>query len=234
MSALCATQVKGAGENGQAITIVHDKPCFAQALHYTEGVIARWHDNGTMRGRFRPISSSRAMHHLVMIFLGSSSPTLPRAISQAVKECRCTMVNGYMSTMGREFIGVLFLSGTWDAIAKMEDSCGRLEEEHTLQCLTRRTEPHDFAEDMLPYAVDAVFTEQAGVVHDLFDFFIRSGLQILDLHVGSFRAQHTGVAMSSLHMSVGLPLPLSIAVVRGEFAELCDRLNIDAVMEPVK
>lgn len=169
-----------------------------------------------------------------MSFLGPHSPTLWSEISQAVKECRCTISQGQMSVVGQDLVGVLFLSGTWDAIAKMEDSCARFEDEHKLRFLLHRTEEQGMDAELLPYAVDVVATGRAEVLHALCDFFIRNTVAVLDLHIGSFKAQHTGMGMSSLHISVGLPPQLSIAAIRGEFMELCDRLNVDAAMEPMK
>ncbi len=44
----------------------------------------------------------------------------------------------------------------------------------------------------------------------------------------------TGAKMFSLHMMVNIPSDSSIASIRGDFIEFCDRLNLDAIMEPVK
>ena len=40
--------------------------------------------------------------------------------------------------------------------------------------------------------------------------------------------------MFSLHVTISVPTNTSIAALRGEFMDLCDQLNLDAVMEPVK
>jgi glycine cleavage system transcriptional repressor len=40
--------------------------------------------------------------------------------------------------------------------------------------------------------------------------------------------------MFSLHMTISVPSNTSIAALRGEFMEFCDRLNLDSIMEPVK
>ena len=44
-------------------------------------------------------------------------------------------------------------------------------------------------------------------------------------------AAHTGASVFNMQMIVSLPSNLHIARIRDEFAEFCDELNIDAVLE---
>ena len=47
-------------------------------------------------------------------------------------------------------------------------------------------------------------------------------------------AQQTGAPMVSLHMSLAIPASTHIATLREDFMILCDELNLDAVLEPIK
>jgi glycine cleavage system transcriptional repressor len=40
--------------------------------------------------------------------------------------------------------------------------------------------------------------------------------------------------MFTVHMTVDIPASLQISTLREEFMDVCDQLNLDAVMEPVK
>jgi glycine cleavage system transcriptional repressor len=40
--------------------------------------------------------------------------------------------------------------------------------------------------------------------------------------------------MFSVHMTVDIPASTQISALREEFMELCDQLNLDAVIEPAK
>ena len=55
-----------------------------------------------------------------------------------------------------------------------------------------------------------------------------------DLSSTTYVAQLTGTRMVSLHVSVAIPARLHIATLREEFMMLCDELNLDAVLEPMK
>jgi len=49
-----------------------------------------------------------------------------------------------------------------------------------------------------------------------------------------YAAAHTGTPMFSVHLTVDIPASLQIALLRDEFMDFCDQLNLDAVIEPIK
>ena len=126
------------------------------------------------------------------------------------------------------------LTGKWDAIAKIEDALSRLKAEHQTTVIHHRTDERDSSSDMLPYMIEVFAAEKTDLLHELCHFFAKQELQILQLHINRQEAQHTGSSISTLHFSIGVPTELSIATIRGEFMDCCERLNIDAIMEPMK
>ena len=86
----------------------------------------------------------------------------------------------------------------------------------------------------MPYAIDVVCCDRPGVVHDIAKFITDNELQIQDMYTNTYRALHTDTPMFSLHMTVNVPVNVSISALRGDFMDFCDRLNLDAIIEPVK
>ncbi len=86
----------------------------------------------------------------------------------------------------------------------------------------------------MPYAIDAVCSDRLGVVHDIAKFMANNELQIQDLYTNTYQAANTDTKMFSVHMTINIPTDTSISVVRNDFMDFCDRLNLDAIMEPVK
>jgi glycine cleavage system transcriptional repressor len=129
---------------------------------------------------------------------------------------------------------MLMLSGTWDAIAKIESMLPRLENQLQIKTLAQRTEPRRREGDLMPYAIEVVSVDQLGIVHDITQFFAQRDIGIEEMFSGSYAAAHTATPMFSLHMTISVPTNLSIAGLRGEFMDFCDHLNLDAIMEPVK
>ena len=158
-------------------------------------------------------------------------------LSKAVKDCGCNILDSRMAVLGGEFAGeILLLAGTWDAIAKnREHEIPRLEDSLDLTLIfATTTEVREKVANLMPYAVEVVASDRPGIVHDIAQFFSARDINIEELFTGSYAAAHTGTPMFSLHVTISVPTNTSIAALRGEFIDLCDQLNLDAVMEPVK
>ena len=154
--------------------------------------------------------------------------------SKAIKDAGCSIVDTRMAVLGNECTFLLLVTGTWDAIVKVESSLPRLAERWGLDVATRRTELRDPAPDMMPYTVEVVAADRPGIVSDIAHFFTLRNISIEDIFTTTYRAPHTGTPMFSLHMTISVPTDNSIAALRGEFMDFCDQLNLDSVMEPSK
>ncbi len=173
-------------------------------------------------------------NYLVVSAIGNSRSGLVDQIAKAIKDCGCNIQDSRMTVLGGEFAMLVLLSGTWDAIAKIESVLTRLEQSLDLKIISRRTEPRKTGDKLMPYAVEVVSVDHPGIVHNIAQFFSSRDINVEDLYTSSYAAAHTGTPMFSLHMTVSIPTDLSIAALRGEFMDFCDRLNLDAIMEPVK
>ncbi len=100
--------------------------------------------------------------------------------------------------------------------------------------VAQRAKTREPEHDLMPYAVEVVAVDQTGIVHQIAQFFAQRRINIEDLYSGNYAAAHTGTPMFSLHMTISIPIDISIAALRNEFMDFCDQLNLDAIMEPVK
>ena len=155
-------------------------------------------------------------------------------IFSVISDCGCSIEDGRMSKLGRELALFVMLSGTWDAIAKIENNIPKLEKKLNVSISFRRTEALRATSPSVPYAVEVVSVNRTGLVSDISRFFSSREIGIEEMYSGSYQASHTGTGMFSLQLTISIPIEISIATLRGEFMEFCDQLNIDSIMEPVK
>ncbi len=172
--------------------------------------------------------------HLVISALGRDRPGLVEQLSQTVLDCRCRVTDSRMVVLDNQFAVVMLVVGNWNAVAKLETLLPRLEESLSLSIHSRRTEPRTGASHLIPYGVEVVAADNSRTLHDVASFFSRRDINIEDVYTTTYTAPHTGAAMLSLHMTVGIPADTSIATLRGEFMDFCDELNLDAMLAPVK
>ena len=173
-------------------------------------------------------------NYVAITAIGNNRSGLIEPFLKAVRDSGCSVVDSRMTVLGDRFAMMLLLSGSWNAIAKIENLLPRLDEQLETTTVVQRTEPRKREGSLMPYAVEVVAVDNVGIVHDMTHFFSDRDINIEDLYSGTYAAAHTGTPMFSLHMTIGVPTDISIATLRGEFMEFCDQLNLDSIMEPVK
>ena len=110
----------------------------------------------------------------------------------------------------------------------------KLAEAAGLAISSRRTEQRPLRTDMVTYSADVVCLDQPGVLHALAGFFSSRGIDIGDITTRTYAAAHTGAPMFSVYLVVHVPTRVHIAALREEFMDLCDHMNLDAILEPLK
>jgi glycine cleavage system transcriptional repressor len=174
------------------------------------------------------------LNFLVFAVVGTNRPGLLDAFSKLIRDCGGNIADSRMTVLGGEFSMIMLVSGTWDVIAKIESALPRLEDSLTVRIVSKRTDARKTGVDLIPYAVEVVSYDHSGIVYEIASFFSARDINIEDVYTTGYAAAHTGAPMFSLHMTISVPSNTSIAALRGEFMEFCDRLNLDSIMEPVK
>ncbi len=173
-------------------------------------------------------------NQLVIAALGEDRPGLVDRLSGWVTDSGCNIADSRMTVLGGEFAVLLLVTGNWNNLAKLENQCDSMQEQLGMTLHIKRTEPRPAGGDFMPYGVDVVSLDHPGIVHNLASFFSQRNVNIQDLSTSTYAAAHTGTQMFAVHMVLDVPASIHIATLREEFLDFCDRLNLDAVIEPVK
>ena len=174
------------------------------------------------------------LNHLVITAVGNDRPGIVNELTKQILDNGCNIQDSRMTILGGEFAIILLLTGTWNAIAKVEDSLPRVAERLGLNLTCKRTESRAKQANMLSYHVDALAIDQPGIVHRVAEFFSSRNINIESLNSDTYNAAHTGTPMFALTMTVNIPANQSIAQLREQFLDFCDALNMDGMMEPVR
>ncbi|MEN8763807.1 MAG: ACT domain-containing protein [Thiogranum sp.] len=171
---------------------------------------------------------------LVIAAVGEDRPGLADRLSKWILDSGCNIADSRMMVLGGEFAVLLLVSGNWNNLVKLEDQLEQMQTSLGMTLSVKRTEKQQRSGAFLPYAVDVVALDHPGIVHNLANFFSQRSINIQDLSTSSYAAAHTGTQMFSVHISLDVPADTHIASLREEFLDFCDRLNLDAVIEPLK
>lgn len=166
--------------------------------------------------------------------MGEDRPGLLHDLSRVILDAGCSVHDSHVNVLGQECVAMLMVRGNWNTLAKLEAQLRKAEPSLGLTLTLKRTGPRKASDDALPYAVEVIALEQPGIVNSLAGFFASRSINIEELVTRSYTAPHTGAAMFSVNMAIGVPANMHIGLLRDEFLDFCDDLNLDAVMEPVK
>ena len=178
---------------------------------------------------------SNYMSQLIVISaVGTDRTGVVQDLTKVILSCGGNIEESRMSTLGSEFAMLLLVSGNWATLNKLEQGLNKLGDGKDLNVSIRQTDAKKATGDRMPYAVDIVSLDQQGIVFNLANFFTSHDIEIADVATRSYAAAHTGSPMFSVQMAINVPSSIHIAQLREEFMEICDRLNLDAILEPVK
>ena len=173
-------------------------------------------------------------NYLTVSILSDDKPGNNDSVMAAVRDCGCIVIESRIVRLGSKNASIMLLAGTWDAIAKVETSLARLADLQKMQILIDRTEFPNTSPGYLPYAIEIVAAQNIDTMHTIVSFLSQRRAVIADLNCHTYKTSRTETQMIQLQITVDLPADVSIATVRGEFMDLCDQLNLDALMEPAK
>ena len=171
---------------------------------------------------------------IVISAVGTDRTGIVQDLSKVILSCGGNIEESRMTTLGSEFAMLLLVSGNWATLNKLEQGLNKLGGGKDLTVSIRQTDAKMASGDRMPYAVDIVSLDQQGIVFNLANFFATHDIEIADVATRSYAAAHTGSPMFSVQMAINVPSTIHIAQLREEFMEICDRLNLDAILEPVK
>jgi len=162
----------------------------------------------------------------------AKSPLL--ALSKRIADAGCNLAESRVSTIGAEISLMLLACGAWDALAKLETALTKLARDESLRLVHYRTGPREASSHQLPYLVEVVAADRPGIVARIVEFFSQHEISVEQLNSTRYQAMQTGADMFQAQFTIGIPPEIHIAALRDDFLELCDGLNLDAIMDPVK
>ncbi|GAB4170801.1 MAG: hypothetical protein OHK0026_03740 [Rhodocyclaceae bacterium] len=165
---------------------------------------------------------------------GEDEVGLVERFTRRITEAGCNIEESRMAVLGGQFAILMLLSGPWNALSRIEGQIDAIARELDLAIFCKRTRAREAGEPLIPYQVEAVALDHPGIVQSLASFFAAHRINIEEMATDSYPAPHTGTAMFSVRITVGVPASTHIASLRGDFLDYCDDLNLDATIEPAR
>jgi len=171
---------------------------------------------------------------LTISALGNKSPNFVAEILAIISSCNCTVLNLKSSNLAQSTASYLLIDGNWNHIAKVESLLESLQKRLEIQINTLRPEQSAHKPSYIPYSLETVSIDRHNVIEDITNFFYEREVCIDEINASSYPAPYVETSIFSTKFILLVPPQVRLLMLREEFLDFCDTLNIDAIIEPIK
>ncbi len=171
---------------------------------------------------------------LTISALGKKSTKFIAEILSIISSCNCTVQNIKSSNLGQSTALYILVDGNWNHIAKVETLLDSLQKRLEIQIQTLRPEPNKQKPTYIPYSLETISIDRHNVIEDITQFFYEREVCIDEINATRYPAPYVETAIFSSKFILLVPPQVRLIMLREEFLDFCDTLNIDAVIEPIK
>ncbi|HUS25484.1 MAG TPA: ACT domain-containing protein [Candidatus Binatia bacterium] len=173
-------------------------------------------------------------NHLAISVLAAPRPQLALDLFKAIRERGCEVEDCRIAPVGDRMAASLVVSGNWSALGRLETALPGLATKLELlvqftRCGTRPQNP-----EFRAYAVDVVAPQQQDLLLHLLEFFQGQDVEVAEIVTQKYQSSYTGAGMCSVQMVLHVPVNQHPQALRDAFMDLCDDLNADGVLDPIK
>ncbi|WXL24303.1 glycine cleavage system protein R [Ectopseudomonas mendocina] len=169
---------------------------------------------------------------LLISAMGANAMELTNVLCRASNENRCAVISTRLSRHGEYSALVLQISGSWDALARLESGLPALAKKHEFSINVVRSSASESRPQALPYVAYVSAAYRPDILNELCQFFLDHRVELENLTCDTYTAPQTGGTMLNATLTVTLPAGTQISWLRDQFLDFADALNLDALIEP--
>jgi len=169
------------------------------------------------------------MAKAVIATIGEDRPGLVNELSQLILDTGLNIEDSRMSVLGGEFAVLMSVTGSEDALAKLQQALREYTDTSGLAHLFRRTADGPTSSGGF-FSVTVETFDHPGIVQSIASFFSARGINIRDLETETRPAAHTGAPVFSVGMTIELPPDQSLAPLQEAFHTFCEQQDLDGAI----
>lgn len=176
----------------------------------------------------------RKKMQLAITALGNHKINFIAEILPAVRDCKCNILEIRSSRLAQSTGAYLLISGNWNQIAKLESTLDTIQKRLDIKIHTLRPDQKDKPKECLPYSLETISLDRDNVTESITSFLFDREIDIEEITGSCYQAPYIQTSVFSTKFVILIPPQLPLLSLREEFLDFCDRLNIDAILEPIK
>lgn len=166
--------------------------------------------------------------------LAAPRPQIALELFRAIRERGGEVEDCRIAPIGDRLTANLVVSGNWSTLGRLETALPGIAEKLELQVRFERCGAREQNPAYRPYAADVIAPQQPELLVHLLEFFSAQDVQVAEMNSQKYQSGHTGASMCSVQMVLHVPVNQHPQALRESFMDLCDDLNADGMLDPIK
>ncbi|HVT37092.1 MAG TPA: ACT domain-containing protein [Nevskiaceae bacterium] len=179
-------------------------------------------------------ATSKENNLLTISVLGRPKPQLGLELFKAIRERGGEVEDCRIAQIGDRLTANLLVSGNWSTLGRLETALPGIAEKLEMQVRFERCEQRVFNPEYRPYAAEVIAPQQADLLVHLLEFFQNQDVEVAEISTQKYASTYTGAEMVSVQMVLHVPVNQHPQALRESFMDLCDDLNADGMLDPIK
>jgi glycine cleavage system transcriptional repressor len=169
--------------------------------------------------------------HVVATFVGEDKSGLVDAIFKIAAKSKCHIDVCRAVSVADSFVIIVFLSGTWNTLAKFEAGVPKLKSKFSIRANVNPSEAIRRAQVVPYYAQLTILRKDPVALSQCIEYLTVLG-NIYDVRVETYSHERSKLKGQIATIFLDIPVNMIIAEIREEFIGLCEELNIEGLLEP--
>ncbi len=178
---------------------------------------------------------SNGERRLVVTAVGVNRPGLASELIQSITKRGCLIKDCHATPLADCLTMTILVAGNWSALGRLETALPKFAESLDIKIQYQHADEHPAADQgFRPYAVEVIAPVRNDILMQVLEFFQGQQLRINELAAEEYKSVHTGAAMCTMSLVVHMPIDQHPQALRESFMDLCDELNADGILDPIK
>ncbi|MCQ1059458.1 glycine cleavage system protein R [Photobacterium sp. ZSDE20] len=166
-------------------------------------------------------------HYLVVTAVGTDRPGISDDVTRLITQCDCNIVDSRLALFGQEFTLIMLLSGSANAISRVESTLPLKASEHDLLTVMKRTTKHEYRHFTYTADFHIEANDSPGLIEQFTGFLALRTIDIASLSAHTQESTQTG-SPNRFQLQIGTNLPegCNLMSLQEEFEALCQDLLV--------
>ncbi|MEW6166765.1 MAG: ACT domain-containing protein [Pseudomonadota bacterium] len=171
---------------------------------------------------------------LTVSAIGKPKGNVPLELFKAIRERGGEVEDCRIAQIGDRLTANLLVSGNWSTLGRLETALPGIAEKLELQVRFERCDARPFNPEFRPYAAEVVAPQDSNLLVNILEFFQHQDVLVVEISTQKYQSTYTGAEMASVQMVLHVPVNQHPQALRESFMDLCDDLNADGMLDPIK